>query len=368
LDALSATNLSAGTVPDARFPSTLPATSGANLTALPAANLTGTVADARMPNLTGAITTVEGAVATSITADAVGTDELANDVVINTSGAITTTGAFTSIGIDDNASGAVAITIDSSENVGIGETAPEALLELKSATPKIIIQGTASSTDGWVTAAITSAAHASAYTTGSIEFKSRSTSYVPITDIVFKNMKVNDSTAGEVVKMGHNGDVTISTGDLIFGTAGKGINLGVTANTDANTLDDYEEGSWSPTIARSGGGLTLASYQDQVGRYTKVGNMVYIWGNIRMDGIRDGSGTWQITNLPFTAELISVLYVSLFPGYNYLNGTETITQNGAAMRWQLNAVDTFSEYSSTGGTAHTTSVFMKSLNGAYRVP
>lgn len=42
LTALSASNLSAGTVPDARFPATLPAASGTNLTALPAANLTGT--------------------------------------------------------------------------------------------------------------------------------------------------------------------------------------------------------------------------------------------------------------------------------------------------------------------------------------
>jgi len=41
LNALSASNLSAGTVPDARFPATLPAASGANLTALPAANVTG---------------------------------------------------------------------------------------------------------------------------------------------------------------------------------------------------------------------------------------------------------------------------------------------------------------------------------------
>jgi hypothetical protein len=55
--------------------------------------------------------------------DQVTGDKLANDVAISTSGAITTTGAFTSIGIDDNAD-ATAITIDSSERVGIGTTAP----------------------------------------------------------------------------------------------------------------------------------------------------------------------------------------------------------------------------------------------------
>ena len=57
-------------------------------------NANFTVLDTRMPNLTGDVTTVEGAVATSITADAVGTDELANDVVITTSGLITANGGL----------------------------------------------------------------------------------------------------------------------------------------------------------------------------------------------------------------------------------------------------------------------------------
>ena len=50
LTALNASNLGSGTVPDARFPATLPAISGANLTSLPAGNLTGNVAAARMSN------------------------------------------------------------------------------------------------------------------------------------------------------------------------------------------------------------------------------------------------------------------------------------------------------------------------------
>ena len=55
--------------------------------------------------------------------DAVSTDQIANDAVISTSGAITTTGAFTSVGIDDNAD-ATTMTIDTSENIGIGNTSP----------------------------------------------------------------------------------------------------------------------------------------------------------------------------------------------------------------------------------------------------
>ena len=52
LTALSASNLTSGTVPDARFPATLPAASAANLTAVPAANITGTLPAISAANLT----------------------------------------------------------------------------------------------------------------------------------------------------------------------------------------------------------------------------------------------------------------------------------------------------------------------------
>ena len=53
LTALSAANLTSGTIPDARFPATLPALSAANLTAIPAANITGTLPAIDGSNLTG---------------------------------------------------------------------------------------------------------------------------------------------------------------------------------------------------------------------------------------------------------------------------------------------------------------------------
>ena len=80
-----------------------------------------TSADIPDNSITAAKIVADTIAAGDIADDAVGTAELANDVAISTTGAITTTGAFTSIGIDDNAD-ALAITIDSSENVGIGGT------------------------------------------------------------------------------------------------------------------------------------------------------------------------------------------------------------------------------------------------------
>lgn len=68
----SAADLNTGTLPDGRFPATLPAVSGVNLTALSASALaSGTVACGRLPALTGDITTTAGACATSLAATAV---------------------------------------------------------------------------------------------------------------------------------------------------------------------------------------------------------------------------------------------------------------------------------------------------------
>jgi hypothetical protein len=63
-----------------------------------------------------------------------GTGTIGGSSVVNTSGAITTTGAFTSIGIDDNAVGAVAMTIDADENIGIGTATPDAPLHIETGT------------------------------------------------------------------------------------------------------------------------------------------------------------------------------------------------------------------------------------------
>ncbi|MDP6584393.1 MAG: hypothetical protein QF535_07035, partial [Anaerolineales bacterium] len=87
------------------------------------------------PNSVDSSELVDGAVdlshmsANSVDSDqyvdgSIDTAHLASNIAISTSGAITTTGAFTSVGIDDNAD-ANAITIDSSENVGIGTATPD---------------------------------------------------------------------------------------------------------------------------------------------------------------------------------------------------------------------------------------------------
>jgi len=71
------------------------------------------------------------------------------------------------------------------------------------------------------------------------------------------------------------------------------------ASTDANTLDDYEEGSWTPVLTRDGTAPTI-SYLVREGRYTKIGNLVTCWVVINSITVSAaGSGNNILTGLPF---------------------------------------------------------------------
>jgi len=70
-------------------------------------------------------------------------------------------------------------------------------------------------------------------------------------------------------------DITIASGDLLFGTSAKGVNLGVTSNTDSNTLDDYEEGTYTSTLTYDTD-ITDTSPDETTtftAVYTKIGNI-----------------------------------------------------------------------------------------------
>ena len=106
-----------------------------------------------------------------------------------------------------------------------------------------------------------------------------------------------------------SGDVKIHDGDLVIGTSGHGIDFSATSDTSGKTselLDDYEEGTWIPTI-NSG---FSATYTSNYGTYTKVGRLVYYNFYIQMSQV---TGTSSDTNygiikgLPFTATFNNML-------------------------------------------------------------
>ena len=111
---------------------------------------------------------------------------------------------------------------------------------------------------------------------------------------------VRDQTSGaNRFEIQSGGDVKVTTGDLYFGTAGKGIVLGATSNTDANTLDDYEEGTWTPAVQFDVGSPTV-TYGTRAGTYVKIGRMVHLQYYMHVSGGVDVNDYFARLTLPFT--------------------------------------------------------------------
>lgn len=79
------------------------------------------------------------------------------------------------------------------------------------------------------------------------------------------------------------------------------------ASANPNTLDDYEEGTWTPSLGGS------ATYTTQTGTYTKIGRLVSIHCRLVVNSIGTGS-TFQITGLPFAANYQMPICVGYWAG------------------------------------------------------
>jgi hypothetical protein len=121
-------------------------------------------------------------------------------------------------------------------------------------------------------------------------------------------------------------------GDNAVPQAGTGITFPATQNgsSNANTLDDYEEGTWTPNV----GGT--ATYSSQTGKYTKIGNVVTVTFDMTISTIGTGS-TNNISGNPFTAVDTTAgsvtFYTSLSRAYTFIScyasgGTTIITFTG----------------------------------------
>jgi hypothetical protein len=93
---------------------------------------------------------------------------------------------------------------------------------------------------------------------------------------------------------------TIGVGGATPSASGSGITFPATqsASTDANTLDDYEEGTWTPTVTSAS--YTLASSE---GRYTKIGRMVCVTCRLNFSAVNGSSNSsCDISSLPFAGQ------------------------------------------------------------------
>ena len=141
------------------------------------------------------------------------------------------------------------------------------------------------------------------------------------------------------------GDITVNTGNLVIGTAGKGIDFSAQtpssatgATTGDELLDHYEEGSWTPILNKSGASGSVDSYTNQVGKYVRVGKLLWISFYLYKSSGSFGTGTgaWYVSGLPWAlTHGTAGAYQFLPDGYWTVNGSGRSYAAGG-QRWQSN--------------------------------
>ena len=219
--------------------------------------------------------------ADEVSGDKVSSGTIGGDTIVNTSGAITTSGALTTA------------TLVTTGTVGIGVAADRELTVGGVENARIGIKSDVSG--------------------GACQLQFGDPENTQIGRIMYEHGSDNRMTFytddTEAMRIHSNSDIEVKAGDLIFGAAGKGINLGVTANTDANTLDDYEEGEFTPILD-----LSSVSFGTRYGRYTRIGDTVSIWTRIT---VNSHSSATTMTNhtlsgIPFDIDTTAYVSFGIF--------------------------------------------------------
>ena len=171
----------------------------------------------------------------------------------------------TSLSLGSNGN-TTAITVDTSQNVGIGITNPSGTLHVKAQAGQGAPLYLSATDAGGNVQTIFAGVRTFQIGTGNT-----SSGFA-------NNLFVYDGTAGAtVLQQGRSTySLALQGASPVVGT---GISFPATQNasSDANTLDDYEEGTWTPT---QGSNLTVVGTFSSGGNYTKIGRMVYLAGYV----------------------------------------------------------------------------------------
>ena len=140
------------------------------------------------------------------------------------------------------------------------------------------------------------------------------------------NMDSLDITTGSNYVVLSDGDgnrqITMKEGqtlalDSAVPNAGTGITFPATqsASSNANTLDDYEEGGFVPTITFGGASVGVTYNTTYTGAtYTKIGNRVCVSGYVLLNSKGTSTGSASIGNLPFVSESGATRYLGASVG------------------------------------------------------
>ena len=164
------------------------------------------------------------------------------------------------------------------------------------------------------------------------------------TNLTLGGTNATDITIPSGVTLTNNGTqagLTLSD-NILFNAASKGIYLGVTSATASNLLDDYEEGTWTPSISAVSG-FTNTNVDSDYATYTKVGNLVNVKAHIQFPNSSGNVSTGDyayIQGLPFAP---TVQDNTMMCGYRFNNSANAIAFVTTAtstdtIRWVCNYV------------------------------
>ena len=120
-----------------------------------------------------------------------------------------------------------------------------------------------------------------------------------------QNVFIKTTSSGSEVtalKIHSGGTLELPSGGLRVGGAAA-----------ANTLEDYEEGTWTPAMRGSAGSVGSAANNGGMGSYVKVGNLVHVTFSQYMTNLGSWSGNLEVGGLPFTCSHVSVGSIANFP-------------------------------------------------------
>jgi hypothetical protein len=140
-------------------------------------------------------------------------------------------------------------------------------------------------------------------------------------------LSASSISGGFMTNAGAN--TTFGVGAATPAATGSGVSFPATqsASSDVNTLDDYEEGTWTPALSASTTPPSSVTYSTQTGYYTKIGNAVFIRGRMTLTSAGTGGvGNTRISGLPFTTQnlavaiAINIASITLDTGYTSFTG------------------------------------------------
>jgi len=154
--------------------------------------------------------------------------------------------------------------------------------------------------------------------------------------------------------------LTLTDGNVTL-ASGHGIDFAPTGDASgmaSELLDDYEQGTFTPSITFGGGSTGIAYFSGrQSGIYTKIGNCVNISIHLQMTSKGSSTGSVQVTGLPYTSDsndhyipsavwIMSMASMSggfptfrVFPNATYMDGHQLSSNTYSALT-NSNCTDT----------------------------